>query len=235
MKRRFFAIFSLLALTTGTALAEACVKVRAGSSHACMKFSPTDKRQAANYGLQLGVSFEANKRALMKQGWALDKHSLDDDNSGPSNGREMSCGSGWDAVCQTAFAKEKVLLVLTLSAVNEGAPLVAVEVVERAASAAVVARTLTTPSFIIQIHVNCAEGNVTCDDVTYIGTSKKTGESIKLRGKTKHGMCADRVTPCGFQGYEFWNGQTYYRVLDNGDLSVTRKNKVLVEERGRWN
>lgn len=234
MKRRFFAIFSLLALTTGPALADACVKLRAGASYACKKFSPAEKREAANYGLQLGVSFEANKRTLLKHGWALDKHSLDDDGADPSNGREMSCGSGWDAVCQAAFEKDKLVLVLTLSAVNEGTPLVAVEAAERAASAAEFARTLTTPSFIIRIEVHCGEGNVTCDDVTYIGTSKKTGESIKLRGKTKHSMCADRVTPCGFQGYEFWNGQTCYRVLENGDLSVTRQNKVLVQERGRW-
>lgn len=234
MKLRFFAIFSLLALATGVAMADACVKVRADESYVCMKFSSAAKRDAAKYGLQLGASFKANKQTLLKQGWAVDKYSLSEGSAESSNGGEMTCGSGWDAVCQAAFAKDKLLLVLTMSAVNEGTPLIAVEAAERAASAAGYARTLTTPSFIIRIEVHCAEGNVTCDDVTYVGTSKKSGESIKLRGRTKHSMCADRVTPCGFQGYEFWNGQTYYRVLDNGDLSVIRKNKVLVEERGRW-
>jgi hypothetical protein len=92
--------------------------------------------------------------------------------------------------------------------------------------------TLTTPSFVIEIKVNCAEGNVTCDNVTYVGTSKKSGKSITLRGRTKHSMCADGVTPCGFQGYEFRNGATYYRVLEDGSLLVTQGEKVVLEEKG---
>jgi len=96
------------------------------------------------------------------------------------------------------------------------------------------ASTLTTPSFTVQITVNCAEGNVTCDNVTYVGTSKKTGQSITLRGKTKHTLCADGVTPCHLQGYEFWNGKTYYRVLEDGSLLVMQGKKVLLEEKGSW-
>lgn len=96
------------------------------------------------------------------------------------------------------------------------------------------ASTLITPSFIIQIKVNCAEGNVTCDNVTYVGTSKKTGKSIRLRGKTKHSMCADGVTPCHFQGYEFKNGTAYYRVLEDGSLLVMQGKKVVLEEKGNW-
>jgi hypothetical protein len=96
------------------------------------------------------------------------------------------------------------------------------------------ASTLTTPSYTIQIKVNCEEGNVTCDNVTYVGTSKKTGQSITLRGKTKHAMCADGVTPCHFQGYEFWNGKTYYRVLEDGSLLVMQGKKVLLQEKGSW-
>jgi hypothetical protein len=94
--------------------------------------------------------------------------------------------------------------------------------------------TLITPSFVIEIKMNCAEGNVTCDNVTYVGTSKKSGKSITLRGRTKHGLCADGVTPCGFQGYEFKNGATYYRVLEDGSLLVTQGEKVLLEEKGNW-
>lgn len=94
--------------------------------------------------------------------------------------------------------------------------------------------TLTTPSFIIKVQVNCAEGNVTCEDVTYVGTSKKTGKSITLRGKTKHSLCADGVTPCAFQGYEFISGKTYYRVLEDGRLLVMQGKKVLLEETGTW-
>jgi hypothetical protein len=101
-------------------------------------------------------------------------------------------------------------------------------------SAAANSATLVTPSFVIDIKVNCAEGNVTCDDVTYIGKSKKSGNSVKLRGRTKHSMCADGVTPCGFQGYEFRSGDAYYRVLEDGQLLVMKGKRVLVEERGEW-
>lgn len=96
------------------------------------------------------------------------------------------------------------------------------------------ASTLTTPTFVVQIQINCAEGNVTCDDVTYVGTNRKSGKSITLRGKTKHSMCADGVTPCHFQGYEFKNGATYYRVLEDGNLLVMQGKKVLLEEKGEW-
>jgi hypothetical protein len=146
----------------------------------------------------------------------------------------MSCGSGFDAVCQTAFSKNGVVLVLTLSGVNEGLPLVGAEVVERAPQAANFTKKLTTPSFIVEIKVNCTKGNVTCDDVTYVGTSRKTGKSIQLRGKTKRSMCADHVTPCKFNGYEFWNGKTYYQVFDDGRLFVVQKDRTLLEEKGSW-
>lgn len=96
------------------------------------------------------------------------------------------------------------------------------------------ADTLTTPSFVIDIKVNCEEGNVSCDDVSYTGTSRKTGKSIKLRGKTMHTLCADGVTPCRFLGYEFRNGKTSYKVFEGGELSVTQGKKVILEEKGEW-
>lgn len=96
------------------------------------------------------------------------------------------------------------------------------------------ASTLTTPSFVIEVKVNCAEGSVTCDDVTYSGTSKKTGKSITLRGKTKHRLCADGINFCGFEGYEFKNGKVSYQVLNVGTLLVVQDRKVLLEEKGSW-
>lgn len=93
---------------------------------------------------------------------------------------------------------------------------------------------LTTPSFVIEIKVNCVEGAVTCDNVSYVGTSKKTGKSIKLRGRTEHSMCSDGVTPCEFQGYEFNNGTTHYRVQKDGSLLVTQGGNVLLEQKGNW-
>jgi hypothetical protein len=96
------------------------------------------------------------------------------------------------------------------------------------------ADTLTTASFSVQIRVNCAEGNVVCDDVGYEGTNRRTGQSLVLRGKTLHSLCADGVTPCRFLGYEFRNGRFRYVVYDSGSLRVTRGNKVLVDETGEW-
>ena len=68
----------------------------------------------------------------------------------------------------------------------------------------------------------------------YTGTSKKTGKSIKLRGKTLHTLCADGVTPCRFLGYEFRKGSVYYRVMEDGSLLVMQGKKILVEETGEW-
>jgi hypothetical protein len=96
------------------------------------------------------------------------------------------------------------------------------------------AGTLTTPSFIVDIKVQCAEGNVSCDKVDYVGKSRKTGKSIALHGKTMHTLCADGVTPCRFLGYEFWNGKINYRVGEDGTLLVTQGRKVLVSEKGEW-
>lgn len=234
MKRGSIAIFFCSALITGPALADPCVKVRQGDAYACMKFSSSEKRAAASHGLQLAAPFAANKRALLKRGWNLGKQWLSENGAGAADGKEMRCGSGLDAVCQTAFRKNERVLVLTLSAVNEGKPLIAAEEIKQDSGAAGFARTLTTPSFVVQIKLNCAEGNVTCDDVTYVGTSKKTGKSIRLRGKTKHSLCADQVTPCRFLAYEFWNGRTSYQVFDDGRLSVRQQEKTLLEEQGRW-
>ena len=96
------------------------------------------------------------------------------------------------------------------------------------------ADTLTTRSFSIQIQVNCAEGDVVCDDVTYRGKNRRTGQSLVLKGKTMHSLCADGVTPCRFLGYEFKNGAYRYVVYENGGLRVTQGQKVLVEETGEW-
>lgn len=93
---------------------------------------------------------------------------------------------------------------------------------------------LETPSFLVQIDVRCAEGNVTCDDVIYTGTSRKTGKSISVKGRTMHSMCADGVTPCRFQGYTFDNGKINYTVFEDGTLVVMNGKKTLVSEKGEW-
>lgn len=94
---------------------------------------------------------------------------------------------------------------------------------------------LTTEHYIVEIERHCQEGSVTCDKVSYVGVSKTSGNRIELKGKTLHSLCADGVTPCRFQGYQFKNGNTTYKVFESGLLQVIQNNEtVLVEEQGDW-
>lgn len=97
------------------------------------------------------------------------------------------------------------------------------------------ADTLTTANYVVTITRHCEEGEVSCNNVSYHGVSKKTGKSITLQGSTKHTMCADGVTPCQFIGYQFKTGNISYLVLESGALRVVKgSNDVLVEEAGEW-
>ncbi|MCK7458291.1 hypothetical protein [Idiomarina aminovorans] len=97
------------------------------------------------------------------------------------------------------------------------------------------AATLTTENYIIEIERHCKEGSVTCDNVSYTGVSKMSGNSIELKGKTWHTHCADGVSPCRFLGYRFENGNVTYTVLESGVLRVVQgKGRVLIEETGAW-
>ena len=92
-----------------------------------------------------------------------------------------------------------------------------------------------TPRYHVSITHNCAEGVVVCDDVTYLGSNKKTGASIELRGSTKHAPCNDGVTPCRFLGYSFDNDGTTYFVSEEGNLVVTDpQGRILLQEQGSW-
>jgi hypothetical protein len=92
---------------------------------------------------------------------------------------------------------------------------------------------LDTPSFKIEINVRCEEGEVTCDDVGYVGKNKKTGETLELTGKTAHHMDADG-TPTRFLGYIFKNEGVTYFLSEEGLLRITKGEKVLLQENGSW-
>jgi hypothetical protein len=93
--------------------------------------------------------------------------------------------------------------------------------------------TLETKTFAIKIDVRCEEGEVTCDDVKYVGKNKKTGESLELTGKTAHHMDADG-TPGRFLGYVFKNKGVQYFLSEEGMLRVTKGDDILLEEKGTW-
>ena len=96
------------------------------------------------------------------------------------------------------------------------------------------AGTLETENYIVKIESACEEGEVSCDKLTYIGTSKKSGKSIKLSGSTWHTKDKDG-NPGRFLGYKFKNGNITYFVTESGELSVVRnRTEVLVEESGTW-
>ena len=91
-----------------------------------------------------------------------------------------------------------------------------------------------TQSYRIQIEVRCREDVIMCNNVRYVGTNKKTGKSIRLRGRTVHSYASDGVTPTQFQGYSFTNGSTEYFVSEQGYLEVRRGGKILFYEEGKW-
>lgn len=96
------------------------------------------------------------------------------------------------------------------------------------------AEELITPSFRVVVTENCPEGETTCDNVSYVGTNLKTGQSIKLKGTSVSQMCADKVTPCHRLGYKFKQGAYVYFVGEDGQLLVTRDGKTILSETGKW-
>ena len=70
----------------------------------------------------------------------------------------------------------------------------------------------------LNLYHGCGEGHVTCDDMLLVAPDlgrllqteqlgkrqSKSPYAVKLYpAKTKHSLCNDGVTPCGFQGYRF--------------------------------
>ena len=95
-------------------------------------------------------------------------------------------------------------------------------------------QTLIRPSFVIVIIRNDPEGVVVSDDVTYVGVSRKTGNTIKLKGSTVHTKGADGVTPSRFIGYAFDNEDVSYLIRSGGTLEVWSGEKLLLSESGKW-
>ncbi len=70
-----------------------------------------------------------------------------------------------------------------------------------------------------------------CDDVSYIGQSKKSGNQIRLTGRTVHTVYNDGVPP----SYDFQNGSINYFVSVFGELSVTNQHgELILEQSGQW-
>ncbi|WP_373546033.1 hypothetical protein [Chamaesiphon sp.] len=89
------------------------------------------------------------------------------------------------------------------------------------------AETLITKNFQIKITRHCEEGNVTCDRVTYVGKSLKTGKSIFLTGKT-----VNNSRSYTFLGYEFRNGLYRYIITNENILLVYQGDRLILREQG---
>ncbi|MDN4629548.1 MULTISPECIES: hypothetical protein [unclassified Erwinia] len=85
-----------------------------------------------------------------------------------------------------------------------------------------------------KITSHCAEGNLSCDNVTFDSKSNKTGKGIILKGNTVNVNCPE---VCDFAGYEFNNGAyKYYFVSGNNniwDLDILKNGKVISSDKGR--
>lgn len=102
-------------------------------------------------------------------------------------------------------------------------------------SSVVSAETLTTDNFIVQIESGCVEGEVSCDTMKFIYSRIGFDKTQTVVGKTVHTTCADGITPCAFQGYEFQVDGSNYFINNSGVLEVTdSEGKQLLVEQGKW-
>lgn len=95
--------------------------------------------------------------------------------------------------------------------------------------------TFVTDNFSIKIDNECEEGHVTCEAVKFTYATVGIEQKQIVIGKTIHSICADEVTPCAFQGYEFVADGGVYFIHSSGVLEITDKdgNQLLVEQ-GTW-
>ncbi|SLJ85394.1 lysozyme inhibitor LprI family protein [Psychrobacter sp. DAB_AL43B] len=86
----------------------------------------------------------------------------------------------------------------------------------------------------LNLYHGCVEGHVTCDDMLLVAPDlgrllqteqlgkrqNKLPYTVKLySAKTKHSLCNDGVTPCGFQGYRF-KGEDFNGFIDQGNKEL---------------
>lgn len=95
----------------------------------------------------------------------------------------------------------------------------------------------------LNLYHGCGEGRVTCDDMLLVAPdlghllqTEQLGErknkspyTVKLYpAKTKHSLCNDGVTPCGFQGYRF-KGKDVNGFIDPANSEIYIENNRTQE------
>ena len=103
------------------------------------------------------------------------------------------------------------------------------------ATSAVRAGTLISDNFIIEIERQCPEGHVTCEKIQFTFSPTGIDKKQVVIGTTIHTKCADGLTPCAFQGYEFHSNGDIYFINESGFLVVRDKDgNTLLAEQGEW-
>lgn len=96
---------------------------------------------------------------------------------------------------------------------------------------------LVTPEYRLEFTLNCAEGNVTCDDVELV-IYNNLDQTIKdtAKGKTRHTTCADGLSPCRFIGYTFISGAATYEIHEDGkfEVFIDAKTEPFYSSIGIW-
>jgi hypothetical protein len=128
MLKLSLAVLFAIGCAASRANAEPCVKVRSSSDrYSCMKFTAEELKKASAHGLRLGATYAQVKQHLLINGWLLDRKWIRENLMTEPASDGLVCGSGMDAVCTTAFTKNRKTISLELSGINEGIPLVSVE------------------------------------------------------------------------------------------------------------
>lgn len=92
------------------------------------------------------------------------------------------------------------------------------------------AETLVTPSYIVEITNNCAEGNVSCDNISYKGIRRSDDSVLELVGKT-----LNKRNSYDLYGYQFNNGDYVYTILINEpEFTIQKAGKIIASEKGSW-
>lgn len=92
-------------------------------------------------------------------------------------------------------------------------------------------------NFDIDLKVNCPEGEMACDDVSYDAINKKTGARLHLKGRVLTNYYSH-----DFRGFEFKNGDYIYTLRPDPDesndksqvwnLNVSFHDKIIATDQG---
>ena len=92
----------------------------------------------------------------------------------------------------------------------------------------------------LNLYESCAEGNVTCNNMLLVAPDlgrllqttqepSKSPYAVKYySAQTKHSLCKDGLTPCGFQGYTF-EGKDFDGFIDTSNHKISIKSQWTVD------